>query len=60
MIFDGPWIFYAAANLGQPAQPFDVVPFPTATPGGPSGTVASIGAYTAFASTKHPKEARSL
>lgn len=57
MIFDGPWIFYAAANLGQPAQPFDVVPFPTATPGGPSGTVASIGAYTAFSTTKHPKEA---
>jgi ABC-type glycerol-3-phosphate transport system substrate-binding protein len=57
MIFDGPWIFYSAANLGQPAQPFDIVPFPSATPGGPSGTVASIGAYTAFASTKHPQEA---
>jgi ABC-type glycerol-3-phosphate transport system substrate-binding protein len=57
MIFDGPWIFYAAANLGKPAQPFDVVPFPSATPGGPSGTVASVGAYTAFTSTKHPEEA---
>ncbi|WQO31480.1 sugar ABC transporter substrate-binding protein (plasmid) [Microvirga lotononidis] len=57
MIFDGPWIFYAAANLGKPAQPFDVVPFPSATPGGPSGTVASVGAYTAFASSKHPEEA---
>ena len=57
MIFDGPWIFYAAANLGKPAQPFDVVPFPSAAPGGPSGTVASVGAYTAFASSKHPEEA---
>jgi ABC-type glycerol-3-phosphate transport system substrate-binding protein len=57
MIFDGPWIFYSAANLGQPAQPFDIVPFPSATPGGPPATVASIGAYTAFASTKHPQEA---
>ncbi|MET0744336.1 MAG: sugar ABC transporter substrate-binding protein [Microvirga sp.] len=57
MIFDGPWIFYSAANLGQPAQPFDVVAFPTAGPGGPSGTVASVGAYTAFSSTKHPDEA---
>ncbi len=57
MIFDGPWIFYAAANLGKPAQPFDVAPFPSATPSGPSGTVASVGAYTAFASSKHPEEA---
>jgi ABC-type glycerol-3-phosphate transport system substrate-binding protein len=57
MIFDGPWIFYAAANLGQPAQPFDVTAFPTAKPGVPSATVASIGAYTAFSSTKYPEEA---
>jgi ABC-type glycerol-3-phosphate transport system substrate-binding protein len=57
MIFDGPWIFWTAKNLGAPAQPFDVAPFPSSTKGGPSGTVASVGAYTAFAATKHPEAA---
>jgi ABC-type glycerol-3-phosphate transport system substrate-binding protein len=56
MAFDGPWVFYAAAN-DPAAQEVTTGSMPVAQAGGESLNLGSVGAYAVHLSSEHPEKA---
>jgi ABC-type glycerol-3-phosphate transport system substrate-binding protein len=56
MIYDGPWIFYAAKDTPG-AQEIVIGSVPTVNPDDPKLNFGSVGAYVVYADSEHPEEA---
>jgi ABC-type glycerol-3-phosphate transport system substrate-binding protein len=56
MVFDGPWVFYAAKGT-EGAEPLVIGPMPVAAAGDPPLNFGSVGGYVVYAESEHPAEA---